>query len=302
MCKEAQVIQDSGKKLSPLDFRFHFLPSHAHKGYRIDPSDLVVPKQYSDYFNTLEGVINKQLDDGQRAWYVKRVLTQGEDMKREFPSTPDEAFESSNEGLYYGRQIVEARQQGRIRSIYYDANVPVHTAWDLGYNDSTAIWFFQPCGQEIHLLEYYENSGEALTHYLQYIKNKPYIYGKHLEPHDAAVHEYCTGLSRVEVARNHGVTFTIVPEIGINEGIDAVRNILNRCWFDEAKCAKGVTTLESYKKQWNDRHGCWSSLPLHNFASHGADAFRMMAVGLGKLESKGLSAEEWRNLRRQYVV
>ena len=302
MCKEAQAAKDSEKKLTSLDFRFHFLPWHAQKDYRIDPRDVTVPEYYSNYFNILEGVINSQLDKGQRAWYVKRALTQGEDMKREFPSTPDEAFESSNEGLYYGRQIVEARQQGRIRNVYYDANVPVNTAWDLGYNDSTAIWFFQQCGQEIHLLEYYENSGEALTHYLQYLKGKSYTYGKHLVPHDAAVHEYSTGLSRVEVAKNHGIHFTVVPDIGINEGIDAVRNLLNRCWFDETKCAKGITALESYKKEWNDRHGCWSSQPLHNFASHGADAFRMLVVGMGKLGSKGLSAEEWRNLRQQYII
>lgn len=302
MCKDAQATRDSGKKLTPLDFRFHFLPWHAHKGYRIDPTNVVVPKHYSGYFNRLEGVINSRLDQEQCAWYVKRALTQGEDMKREFPSTPEEAFESSNEGLYYGRNIVEARQQGRIRNVYYDANVPVNSAWDLGYNDSTAIWLFQQCGQEIHLLEYYENSGEALTYYLQYLKGKPYIYGKHLVPHDAAVHEYSTGLSRVEIAKNHGIHFTVVPDIGINEGIDAVRNLLNRCWFDETKCAKGITALESYKKQWNDRHGCWSSHPLHNFASHGADAFRMLAVGMGKLGSKGLSAEEWKSLRQQYLI
>ena len=180
--------------------------------------------------------------------------------------------------------------------------MPVHTAWDLGYNDSTAIWFFQQCGQEIHLLEYYENSGEALTHYLHHLKSKPFTYGKHLVPHDAAVHEYSTGLSRVEVARNHGITFTIAPDVGINEGIDAARNILPRCWFDEEKCAKGISSLDNYKKEWNDRHGCWSSHPLHNFASHGADAFRMIAVGIGKLVNNGLSVEEWRSLRANYMV
>jgi len=301
MCKEAQANQDASKRLSSLDFRFHFFPWWQHRDYRIDSDDILVPTQLSDYFNAIEFKINDKLDDQQRAWYCKRAVTQGEDMKREFPSIQDEAFESSNEGLYYGRQIVETRQQGRIRNVYYDANVPVHTAWDLGYNDSTAIWFFQQCGQEIHLLEYYENSGEALTHYLQCLKNKSFTYGKHLVPHDAAVHEYSSGLSRVEVAKNHNIHFTVVPDIGINEGIDAVRNLLNRCWFDEIKCAKGITALENYKKQWNERHGCWSSQPLHNFASHGADAFRMMAVGLGKLESKGLTATEWRQLRAAYM-
>lgn len=301
MCKEAQVLQASGKKLSPLDFRFHFFPWWHHKSYRIFSEGLMVPEQCSDYFNALENKIGFKLDSEQRAWYVKRALTQGEDMKREFPSIPEEAFESSNEGLYYGRQLIEARQQGRIIKVYYDPNVPVHTAWDLGYNDSTAIWLFQQCGQEIHLLEYYENSGEALTHYLHYLKCKPYTYGKHLVPHDAAVHEYSTGLSRVEVARNHGVIFTIVPDIGINEGIDATRNILSRCWFDEEKCAKGLSSLDNYKKEWNDRHGCWSSRPLHNFASHGTDAFRMVAVGISNLVNRGLTAKEWKALRAEYL-
>jgi hypothetical protein len=137
---------------------------------------------------------------------------------------------------------------------------------------------------------------------LQHLKSKPYTYGKHLVPHDAGVHEYSSGLSRVEVAKNHGIHFTMVPDISINEGIDAVRNLLNRCWFDEMKCAKGITALENYKKQWNDRHGCWPSHPLHNFASHGADAFRMLAVGIRRLENKGLSTEEWRSLRANYMV
>jgi len=301
MCKEAQKLKDSGAKLTPLDFKMHFYPWHCDKGSRIDSRNVAIPDELADYFNSLEVLLGIKLDNEQRAWYAKRSITQGEDMKREAPSTPEECFESSNEGLYYGKQIVEARQQGHIRNVYYDANVPVHTAWDLGYNDSTAIWFFQQAGQEIHLLEYYENSGEALTHYLQYIKNKPYTYGKHLVPHDAAVHEYSTGLSRVEVARNHGLILTIVPDIGINEGIDAARNILNRCWFDEKKCAKGIVALESYKKQWNEKLGCWASQPLHNFASHGADAFRMLAVGLGKLGNRGLTAEEWKNLRAEYL-
>jgi len=302
MCRDAIALKDSGAALSPLDFRFHFFPWFHHKAYRLDSNGKELPLHMSEYFDKLEATLGCILEPSQKVWYTKRAETQGEDMKREFPSTPEEAFESSNEGLYYGRQIVEARQQGRIRKVYYDANVPVHTAWDLGYNDSTAIWFFQLCGQEIHLLEYYENSGEALTHYLQHLKGKPYSYGKHLVPHDAAVHEYSTGLSRVEVARNHGISFTIVPDIGVNEGIDAARNLLNRCWFDEAMCAKGITALESYKKEWNDRHGCWSSQPLHNFASHAADAFRMLAVGIGKLVNKGLSAAEWKELRNQFIV
>ena len=301
MCKEAQATRDAGKQLSPLDFKFHFFPWYQHRSYQLDLEPQTTPT-YTEYFNALEGQINMKLEPSQRAWYIKRAATQGDDMKREFPSTPEEAFETSNEGLYYGRQIADARKEGRIRHVYYDANVPVHTAWDLGYNDSTAIWWYQLSGQEVHLLEYYENSGEPLTHYLHMVKSKPYAYGKHIVPHDAAVHEYSTGLSRVEVARNHGIAFTIAPDIALIEGIDAVRNLLNRGWFDEVKCATGIKALESYKKEWNDRHNCWSSRPLHNFASHGADAFRMLAVSLNKLNSQpGLTAEEWKALRMRHV-
>jgi hypothetical protein len=96
--------------------------------------------------------------------------------------------------------------------------------------------------------------------------------------------------------------FTIAPNIEVNEGIDAARNMLPRCWFNEEKCTKGIASLDNYKKEWNDRHGCWSSRPLHNFASHGADAFRMLAVGVGKLSNKGLSAEEWRSLRAEHLM
>lgn len=300
MCREAQAARDANKQLSPLDFRFHFFPWYLHKDYRLD-SDLVVVPPYDDYFSRLEHQVNVKLEPSQRVWYMKRALTQGDDMKREFPSTPEEAFEVSNEGLYYGRQIADARKEGRIRRIHYDANVAVHTAWDLGYNDSTAIWWYQICGQEIHLLEYYEHNGEPLTHYLHIVKSKLYTYGKHIVPHDAAAHEYSTGLSRIEVAKNHGIAFTIAPDLALIDGINAARNLLNRCWFDEAKCDSGIKALESYKKEWNDRYGCWGSKPLHNFASHGADAFRMMAVSLNKLDAKGLSAEEWKALRLLHV-
>jgi hypothetical protein len=109
----------------------------------------------------LEGILGCALESTQKVWYVKRSETQGEDMKRDFSSTPNEASEASNEGLEYGRQIVEARRHGRVCRVYYDANVPVHTAWDLGYKDSTAIWGYHIYGQEIHLLEYYENRGGA---------------------------------------------------------------------------------------------------------------------------------------------
>jgi hypothetical protein len=221
LCKGAESI----KPLTKLDFCFHFYPWMYHPSYWIDPSGTVIPQEMQEYFESIEAKTGKKINEGQRAWYAKKMESQKEDMKREFPSTSEESWQSSAEGNYYSRYIVEARQGGRITKLYSDPTQPVHTAWDLGYNDSTAIWLFQVDGQRINVLEYYENSGEALPYYLHWLKSKPYNYGKHLVPHYAGQHDYTSGLTRTEVAKNHGVKFTQVPNVPVVDGIDAVRNI-----------------------------------------------------------------------------
>jgi hypothetical protein len=244
---------------------------------------VAVPQEITKYFDDLEtkGI---SLLPQQQFWYVKKQETQSDDMMREYPSTPDEAFHTSLEGAYYSRQMLEVRKRKGVGHIPYDPCALVHTSWDLGFGDSTSIFFWQICGREIHCIEYYENSGEPLTFYLKLLKDRPYQYGRHLVPHDAGVHEFSTGHSRTEVARKLGVIFTQTPSISIDEGIDAVRHLLPKCWFDEEKCSAGIKCLESYRRRWNDKQGCWSSEPQHDKFSHGADAFRMMAVGMKKVE------------------
>ncbi len=211
-------------------------------------------------------------------------------MLREYPSTPEEAWESAIDGAYYSQKIALARAEKRIGFIPYDESVPVITAWDLGYNDSTAIWFTQFVGKEIHLIDYVEGSGESLAHWLGVVKSKPYVYEKHLCPHDVMAHEFTSGMTRQASARKMGINLIPVPKVDVIPGIDAVRGIFNRCWFDERKCSQGIKCLENYKKMWNDRAGCWASQPLHNWASHGADAFRILATGIGLIENKAYNA------------
>lgn len=278
MCKTAQALASQGTELSKLDFKFHFFPWWKEPAYRIGSLVSIKP-EVLDYFESLEGR-GIRLEAEQKYWYALRHETQREDMLREFPSTAEEAWEQSNEGSYYGRQISQARIEKRIAFVPYDETLPVYTAWDLGYNDSTAIWFFQILGKEIHLIDYVEGSGESLAHWLGVVKSKSYVYEKHLAPHDVLAHEYTSGMTRQASARKMGVNLIAVPRVDLIPGIDQVRNILNRCWFDERKCAQGIKCLENYKKEWNDRAGCWASQPLHNWASHGADAFRTLATGL----------------------
>jgi len=211
----------------------------------------------------------------------------GGDMKREHPSTADEAFEEAIEGAYYATQMRQARAEGRICHVPFDQAVPVDIWWDLGMDDSTTIWFTQTVGRELHLIDYYENSGEGLEYYAHMLfglkgatADRPdgYRYGRCVGPHDIAVRELGTGKSRLETARGYGLNFEVAPKLSILDGIQAVRRLLPLCWIDEAKCERGITALESYRKDWNDKLGTWRRDPRHDQWSHGADGFRTLAV------------------------
>jgi hypothetical protein len=290
MCKKAQAQQQMGSNLTKLDYKFHFFPWWKEKGYRLG-SQVHISEEMHVYFNSLlaHGI---QLDLEQKAWYINKLAIQKDDMKREFCSTPDECWEVSNEGTYYGKYITAARIGKRICHVPYDEELLVNTAWDLGYNDSTAIWYFQVFGKEIRVIDYDEGSGESLAHWLNVVKKKPYTYDKHLAPHDIKVTEYSSGMSRLSTARKLGVTFIPCAKLEIIPGIDQVRNILPKCWFDQNKCEKGITALENYKKEWNERLGCWASHPRHDASSHGADSFRTLATGLHYITNTFSAAEK----------
>ena len=276
ICKRSQSMKN--EELTKLDFKFHFYPWWKEPEYRLGSVPRIDEEQ-EKYFEHLEG-LGINLDFEQKAWYVVRESVQKEEMAREYPSTPEEAWQVSNEGFYYAKHMTRARIEGRITRIPYDDSLEVHTAWDLGYNDSTSIWFFQVYNKEIRLIEYLEGSGESLAYYLSELKKRDYAYGKHIAPHDIMVHEYSSGMTRQASARKMGVNLLPAQKVDIIPGIDAVRNLLPNCWFDEKKCAQGIKALENYKKEWDDRLVCWRSQPLHNWSSHCADAFRTLATGL----------------------
>lgn len=187
-------------------------------------------------------------------------------------------------GSYYGDAIMKAEKEGRITSVPYEGSLLVDTYWDLGIDDSMTIWFGQNAGREIHLIDYYENSGEGLAHYASKLKEKGYNYGSHYAPHDIEVRELGTGKSRLEIARGLGINFIAQKRLEIEDGINAVRGILSKCWFDEKKTYRGVQALKSYKKDWDEKNKVFRNYPLHNWASHGADAFRCLALGYKELQ------------------
>jgi len=188
------------------------------------------------------------------------------------------SFDAPIQGSYYAKQLMDADKEGRITNVPYDKTIPVNTYWDLGIDDTTAIWFVQNVGQEIRLIDYYENSGEGLPHYAKVLQDKNYIYGKHYAPHDIQVRELTTGRSRLETSRKLGLNFKITENLPVADGIEAARNIFSRCWFDEDRCANGISALRSYHKEWDDKNKTYRSHPKHDWSSNSADAFRYFAI------------------------
>ena len=190
------------------------------------------------------------------------------------------SFETPIQGAYFAEQLKRARSENRVTSVPYDPNALVCTAWDLGMADSTAIWFYQTIGQEIHVIDYYENNGEPLSHYAKEILLKPYAYKTHYLPHDAAAKELGTGKSRVEVLQQMRIgTIEVLPASSVMDGIDQARALISRCWFDEAKCERGLLCLKNYHKDFDEKNKIWKATPTHDWSSHASDAFRYMAMG-----------------------
>ena len=227
---------------------------------------------------TEEGITIQLLEqamDDDRKQIALGLMTQDEYDQEWFLSS-----DAAIKGAWYRKEMATARTEGRITRVPIDQALPVDTDWDLGIADSMAIWFSQSLRSgEVRLVDYYEASGEGFPHYIAVLKEKGYLYGKHYPPHDIAVRELGTGKSRKEVAKSLGLTFEEpMPALEVADGINAARLLLAQCWFDEAKCAKGIECLRQYRKAFNSRLNEFTGTPVHNVFSHGADAFRGLAV------------------------
>ena len=292
------------KKLNKQEFRLHFFPWWKKPSNRLEMEEEVVfPVRLQEYYEDLEAKENIQLDREQKFWYMNAEKRLGDDIYREHPSTIEEPFKVAIEGSYFVREFNRIRREKRICSVPVEDGFEVQTAWDLGVNDTTAIWFFQMIGKEIRLVDYYENSGEGLAFYRDVLWEKNYRYGKHLGPHDLAVRELGTGKTRLETAQNLGIDFLLVPRTpSKSDAIQAARNILGQCWFDESRCLEGVQKLELYRKDWDERRGTWKNQPRHDENSHTADAFLTLAQGFDLVSKRKIVRPIKANSKKRWLA
>lgn len=210
------------------------------------------------------------------------IIFEREKMRKENPELFEHVYMgeplSVASGSIYGKQLAQAREDGRIGKVPYDGAAPVYAALDLGVGDSTAICFFQNVGQEIHFIDYYESSGEDLAHYINVLANKPWDYRQIFLPHDARARELQTGKTREEFFREHGYNnVTILRPSSYAVGQDDInmtaRPKFSRCWFDEDKCARLLECLAAYHYEYDDKNRLLRDKPKHDWSSHAADAF-----------------------------
>lgn len=191
------------------------------------------------------------------------------------------------DGAIYKAEFEAIKRENRICKVPHDPNLPVYTSWDLGILDPTAIWFFQIYGKEVRVIDHYETNDEALAHYARILDEKTQKYGyryeKHFAPHDIAARDLSSGVSREQTMANLGHRMTKGPRLGVEDRIEATRQMLKNCWFDAEKCKHGINALQNYRRAFNDRLDQFKATPVHDWASHSSDAFGEGALNINKM-------------------
>jgi len=224
------------------------------------------------YFTVLRASQTGILDDAELA-SMRTSMT-----PEQFEQEAECSFEAAIMGAYFGKEVAQAEREGRIRDVPYDPAVYVHTAWDLGYGDPTAIWFFQIVGREIHVIDWYESNGVPLSHYFGVLKDRGYKYGEHFLPHDAKASELIAGRTRVEEFAKSVQMPRVLPMLKVMDGINGARVTLPRCYFDKIRCAAGLEALRQYRADFDEKAKVFKNEPKHDWTSHTADAFRYLAM------------------------
>lgn len=278
-CMDALKRQQEGVKPPKGAWKLHFYPWFKKAAYANDDPAVVIDAESEKYFADLERDRGIALSDSQKRWYVTKASQQGEDMKREFPSYPEEAFEQAIKGAIYAKQMAYLRTNNRITNVPWEPGLPVNTFWDFGLSvgNSTAVWFHQRLYQENRFIRFYQKTDEGLDHFVKVMNGLPYVWGTHYVPHDADLRmQGEQPETRKQILERLGMRNIVVVQRthDVTVAIETTRQQMATCWFDKTECADGIRMLDSYRWKWDEKRGAYSRDPLHNHASNGADAFR----------------------------
>ncbi len=231
---------------------------------------------------------NPKLNEIDKTYELRLKSIQDDDLRNAWLNGSWADF--NMKGTYYSEQVKLLKKEERYTNVPYEMSLPVHTWWDLGVGDATAIGFFQRVGKEWHMIDYYEAEGEGLPFFVRVLQDKHYVYGRHYAPHDIAVRELGSGRSRLETAMELGLNFEVVKKTSLEDGIDAVRRRLNTLWVDKERCGKFLDAIAQYRKEFNEKMGVYKNKPLHDWTSHASDMLRYWAMTedeyAGKLKTR----------------
>lgn len=285
--QQARAMRDAKRELGDLDYRFHFFPWWRDKTYQAG-SEHLITEDDAKYFDELKTEYGVTLTLPQKWWYAAKRVEQGDDMWKEYPSTPDEAFKAARDGAYFAKEMRALRQLGKIGTFPFVPGIAVDTFWDFGLGDTQTIWLHQVVAGENRFVGYFEDSGMGLGHYFNWLERwrspRNATWGQHYAPHDVDHRRQTATSGQAEtiktMAAGLGYTFeTVERNPDKVNSIQSIRTKLPGCAFDEAGCSKGIIHLESYSRDWDEKLGVWRNHPRHDEHSNGADAFMVFSDG-----------------------
>jgi len=303
-CMEAQRLARTDETLSELDYKFHFFGWWMGSDNEINPAGVHISKELEEYFEKLEEGLGITISANKRAWYAKKKKQQREDMKREFPGTPEEAFEAAIEGAYLGKTIAKMEERGKICAVPMVRGVPVNTGWDYGLNDKMTIWLHQRVEFEDRAVGYIEGTDEDVIYYWAKLQRdySDVIWGNHFVPHDFAHRRGGTAkdpaspprtlediLEEAGMQNIHIVPITESKIATINE----VRAFLPSCLINKKECEAGLKCLKNFKREWDGINGCWKDRPRHDWAMHGYDGLESLVRGLNAYGAGGKATSKY---------
>lgn len=309
-CQTSRELLESGAELTPLDYKFHFFAWWHGTENEMEPGGVHITDELAKYFVDLEAQIGQKLSPRKKAWYAKKSAQQKDDMKREFPGTPDEAFETAIEGTYLSTIMTALKNNGQIGVVPIDRAFPVNSGWDFGLNDTMTIWLHQRISLQDRLVGYISGTDQDVLWYWQEMQNRySCLWGTHYLPHDASARRIGTATNPEmkpktleQILNDAGMKNTqVIPVIGNKwTAIQEVKLWLPSVFIDKANCGttkvnprtgekddstNGIKCLQNFRREWDEKNGCWKNTPRHDWAMHGYDGLETLVRGLGAYDS-----------------